>query len=184
MFSRRLRSMLQSTNEQLAPKAIRPNIARQKMLESQVKTKGNYDRTARKLTPLKIGDSVHVQRDKLWEPAKVISKYNEHSYNVQTHQGGIYRRNRKFLNKTPPETFQLPELPVQPIEKRQRRSQISSSDTPSTNPKAPQEPQNVAIKSPAEVPGSSTNQPPSCIKTRSGREVRPNQKYSGSDWVK
>ena len=49
------------------------------MMESQVKTKENYDRTARKLTPLKMGDSVHVQRDKLWEPAKVISQYNEHS---------------------------------------------------------------------------------------------------------
>ena len=104
---------------------------------------------------------------------------------MQTPQGGIYRRNRKFLNKTPPETFQLPEPPVQPIKKRQTRSQVSSSDTPSTDPKAPQEPQNVAIKSPAEVPGSSINQPPpTCIKTRSGPEVRPNQKYSDNDLVK
>ena len=44
------------------------------MMESQVKAKENYDRTAQKLTPLNIGDSVHVQRDKLWEPAKVISQ--------------------------------------------------------------------------------------------------------------
>lgn len=183
MFSRRLRSMLPSTNEQLAPKAIKPYIARKKMLESQVKTKENYDRTARKLTPLKTGDSVHVQRDKLWEPAKVISQHNEHSYNVQTPQGGIYRRNRKFLNKTPPETSPLPEPPVQPIEKRQTRSQISNSDTPSTNPKSPQEPQNIAIKSPAKVPDPGKNQPQP-IKTRSGREVRPNQKYIGNDWVK
>ena len=116
MFSRRLRSMLPSTNEQLAPKTVRPNIARKKMLESQVKTRENYDRTAQKLTPLKKGDSVHVQRDKLWELAKVISQCNEHSYNVQTPQDGIYRRNRKFLNKTPRETFQLPERHVQPIE--------------------------------------------------------------------
>ena len=122
-------------------------------MESQVKTKENYDRMAQKLTSLKIGDSVHVQRDKLWEPAMVISQYKEHSYNVQTPQGGIYRR---FLNKTPPETFHLPEPPVQPVEKRQTKSQVSSSDTPSTNPNAPQEPQNAAIKSPAKVLGSST----------------------------
>ena len=120
MFSHRLRSMLSSTNEQLAPKAISLNIARMKMLESQIKTKENCDRMAWTLTVLKIGDSVHVQTDKLWEPAKVISQYKEHSYNMQTPQGGIYRRNRKFLNKTPAETSPLPEPPVQPIKKHQK----------------------------------------------------------------
>ncbi|MEW8548052.1 MAG: RNase H-like domain-containing protein [Candidatus Thiodiazotropha sp.] len=186
MFSRRLRSLLPSTNEQLAPKAISPKVARKKMIESQTKAKEHYDKTARKLTPLKIGESVHVQRDKHWEPANVISQHNEHSYNVQTPQGAVYLRNRKFLNKTPARTFPLPEQPAQPVGKYQTRSQVSFSDAASANINSPKEPQNVAIKAPATVPNSCTQEqpPPTCIKTRSGREVRPNQKYIGNDWVK
>ena len=71
------------------------------MKELQIKSKAHYDKNARKLPPLKIGESVHVQKDSLWEPAKIISQHNEHSYNVQTPAGAVYCRNRKFLNKTP-----------------------------------------------------------------------------------
>ena len=152
MFSRRLRSMLPSTNEQLAPQSIDPNKIRKTMQDFQIKTKVNYDRTARKLSPLKVGESVHVQRDKLWEPAKVVSQHNEHSYNVQTPQGANYRRNRKFLNKTP---------------------------------SSPQVMSSPAIKIPAKVPDAYTKQPPpTCIQSRSGRQVRPNPKYIGDDWEK
>ncbi|MCG8048272.1 MAG: hypothetical protein N0E48_22075, partial [Candidatus Thiodiazotropha endolucinida] len=185
MFSRRLRSMLPSTNEQLAPRATSSNATRKKMMESQAKTKEHYDRTARKLAPLNIGESVHIQRDKLWEPAKVISQQNEHSYNVKTPQGAVYCRNRKFLNKTPRPNLPHPDPPTQHIEKRQTRSQGSFSDTPSKINNTQQEPQNTAINAPADVPDSNSNQPQSaCNKTRSGREVRPNQRYIGNDWVK
>ena len=41
MFSRRLRSMLPSTNEQLAPQSIDPNKIRKTMQDFQIKTKVN-----------------------------------------------------------------------------------------------------------------------------------------------
>ena len=105
LMGRRLRSILPSTNKQLMPKTVDPNKARKKMTEQQNKTKQHYDKTARKLPPLKVGEPVHIQRDKFWEPAKVVSQHNEHSFKVRTPEGATYRRNRKFLNKTPQLTF-------------------------------------------------------------------------------
>jgi hypothetical protein len=35
------------------------------------------------------------------EPAKVITHHNELSFNVQTPDGVVYRRNCRFLNKAP-----------------------------------------------------------------------------------
>ena len=105
LMGRRLRSILPSTNKQLMPKTVDPNKARKKMTEQQNRTKQHYDKTARKLPPLKVGEPVHIQRDKFWEPAKVVSQHNEHSFKVRTPEGATYRRNRKFLNKTPHLTF-------------------------------------------------------------------------------
>ena len=59
------------------------------MRETQVKSKGYYDKRARPLSKL------HVGKGKTWEPAKVVSQ-----------DGGIFRRNRKFFNKTGEKTGQ------------------------------------------------------------------------------
>ena len=71
------------------------------MKELQAKSKAHYDKTARRLPPLKTGESVHVQKNSLWEPANIISQHNEHSYNVRTPAGAMYCRNSKILNITP-----------------------------------------------------------------------------------
>ena len=85
------------------------------MIESQNKSKQHYDMSSRKLQPLKVGEPVHVQREKNWEP-----------------DGAIYRRNRKYLNKTPAQTLSQPEsVPkVQQAEPRQTRSQTALSTAP------------------------------------------------------
>ena len=105
LMDRRLRSILPSTNKQLMPETVDPNKAHKKMTEQQNKTKQHYDKTARKLPPLKVGEPMHIQRDKYWEPAKVVSQHNEHFFKVRTPEGATYRRNRKFLDKTPQLTF-------------------------------------------------------------------------------
>ena len=161
------------------------------MIELQNKSKKHHDTSARKLPSLKVGESVRVQRGKNWEPAKVISQFNDHSFNIQTPDGAIYRRNRKYLNKTPAQTLPQPEsVPkVQQTEPRRTRSKTDISTAPKTQPEpvSPQEPQNVAIKIPANIQDAKTKTqlpPPTCIKTRSGREIRPNKKYTEDNWVK
>ena len=68
----RLQSILPSTNKQLTSKTVNPNIAKKKMKELQIKSKAQFDKNAWKLSPLEIGELVHVQKDSLWEPAKMI----------------------------------------------------------------------------------------------------------------
>ena len=155
------------------------------MIESQNKSKQHYNMSSRKLPPLNVGESVHVQREKNWEPAKAISQFNDHSFNIQTPDGAIYRRNRKYLNKTPEQTLPQPEsVPkVQQTEPRQTRSQTAPKSQP--EPIFPQEPENVSIKIPANIQDAKSQlPPPTCTKTRSGREIRPNKKYTGDNWVK
>ena len=190
LFSRRLRTLLPSTNEQLAPKVINSNFTRRKMIESQNKSKQHYNVSSRKLPSLKAGESVHVQREKNWVPAKVISQFNDRSFNIQTHDGAIYRRNRKYLNKTPAQTLSQPESvqKVQQAELRQTRSQTALSAAPKSQPEpiSHPEPENVAIKIPANIQDAKSQlPPPTCtLKTRSGQEIRPNKKYTGDNWVK
>ena len=190
LFSRRLRTLLPSTNEQLAPVVFDSNFARRKMMESQNKSKQHYNVSSRKLPPLKAGESVHVQREKNWEPAKVISQFNDRSFNIQTHDGTIYRRNCKYLNKTPAQTLSQPESvqKVPQAEPRQTRSQTALSAAPKSQsePISHPEPENVAIKIPANIQDAKSQlPPPTCtLKTRSGREIRPNKKYTGDNWVK
>ena len=186
LMGRRLRSILPSTNKQLMPKTVDPNKARKKMTEQQNKTKQHYDKTARKLPPLKVGEPVHIQRDKFWEPAKVVSQHNEHSFKVRTPEGATYRRNRKFLNKTPQLTFsqdtpttQIRTAPLNdpPNSTVATPSKVQDSRANVTSPQVPQlEPNNLAVKSPAKIRDSPTI-------TRSGRQVKPNKLFCGGDWV-
>ena len=191
LMGRRLRSILPSTNKQLTPKTVNPNFAKKKMKELQIKSKAHYDKNARKLPPLKIGESVHVQKDSLWEPAKIISQHNEHSYNVQTPAGAVYCRNRKFLNKTPQTS--MPQFPPVELPTSQQKTKRVTTDTPAipesnANFKSPQEPQkepdNVVIKSPVKIKDSEIHNQSTPMKTRSGRLVQPNKLYSGEEWVK
>ena len=77
--------------------------------------------------------------------------YNEYWFSVETPEGAIYRRNRKFLNKTPNQILPQPEPEptVQQKETRQTRSHSAISNPPISPQEAfsPPEPQNVTIES-------------------------------------
>ena len=103
LMGRRLRSILPSTKNNIHLKRSIQVLPKRKYKncrsdQKPIMTKKKKKKKARKLLPLKIGESVHVQKDNLWEPAKIISEHNEYSYNVQTPAGAVYCRNRKFLN--------------------------------------------------------------------------------------
>ena len=77
--------------------------------------KQNYDRwCSQELPPLKIGQKVRLQKDKVWVPATVVSKHKTpRSYIITDHSGSIYRRNRRHLRESqsaniPEESNDLP----------------------------------------------------------------------------
>lgn len=171
LMGRRTKSILPVTNSQLMPQNVNHKTARNKMIEQQIKTKTYFDKTARKLPSINVGQNVRVQRNKLWEPGKIISQHNDHSFNVQTPDGSIYRRNRVFINDSKQQAISSkPDMPNQPPLK-----------PVSTSPIKPQSRDETSIKSPminSEESGKSV------IRTRSGREVKPVKLYSGEEWTK
>ncbi|KAK3752705.1 hypothetical protein QZH41_006610 [Actinostola sp. cb2023] len=68
--------------------------------KKQAEQKANYDRSATPLPSLHTGETVRIQRDGDWKPAKVIEVADTpRSYRVETPDGAVYRRNRKHLHQ-------------------------------------------------------------------------------------
>ena len=99
-MSRQLRSTLPVTAVHLNPKVSQQSNVRQKMLNTQNKSKSNYDKHTKPLMQLNIGEPIRIRQGKVWKPAIVINKVNDRSYQVKTQSGAIYRRNRNHLLKS------------------------------------------------------------------------------------
>jgi Integrase zinc binding domain/Integrase core domain len=158
LMSRRLRSILPTTNNQLKPELVDIKSARESMQAMRAKSKAYHDRNAKPLPPLKPGDRVTYQNGNIWEPAKIVSPYNSRSYVIETPDGVQYRRNRKFINK-------------------------SGTDQHSAAPA-----KNVPCAPPLPVQSftpknSQTNSRQQYV-TSKGREVRPPAVYLNNEWVK
>ena len=107
---------------------------------------------------LQIGDRVMFQKKPgdNWERAKVIRKYNDRSFEIQTSDGALYRRNRVFINKSNSDHNLNPS--VQQNHKEDKSFQVQPvKDSVSTNAK-----QNYI--------------------TRSGREVKPLRSLPKNEW--
>ena len=110
LMSRRLRSNLPLAGKMLEPDV--PEGVRARLHYRQQRQKKIYDKTARTLPNLKLGDVVRYQKGHLWKPAVVVDKLsNPRSYNIRTDTGTILRRNRRHLRITseapPPPTSVL-----------------------------------------------------------------------------
>jgi len=99
--SRRTRTQLPISSE-----LLKPEVAKGIVVETQHrkdKAKQQYDKTAKELPELVVGQSVRIQPTKhraLWKKAMVMKKVGIRSYLVKTNEGQIYRRNRKHLRQT------------------------------------------------------------------------------------
>ena len=111
LFSRQIRSTLPITSKQLEPKVSNKSVLKQKMQTSQVKSKQYYDRSAKAMKPLTLGEGVRIRNGKFWKPAVVKEKLNDRSYVLETQDGGIYRRNRRHLLKSNEKPFQILDPP-------------------------------------------------------------------------
>ena len=100
-MSRQLRSVLPTTKSSLIPHQIPTKLVKDKLQQNKICEKISYDKNAKALPQLNIGDSARIQyQNKTWQPALVTDKHNDRSYTVETPEGVSYRRNRQHLLKT------------------------------------------------------------------------------------
>ncbi|MEW8545662.1 MAG: hypothetical protein AB2693_19245 [Candidatus Thiodiazotropha sp.] len=91
IFSRRLLSNIPVIRNQLLPETPNPEEVKEKSQLSKQDQKKYFDRHAKPLTPLEIGQSARIQADdKTWKPAVVTHKHNDRSYSVKTTDGAVY----------------------------------------------------------------------------------------------
>ena len=101
LMSRRTRTLIPTTDKLLEPQVaqgVQEDIKHRKQ-----KAKFQYDKTAKDLPELNIGEPVRLQADipkQPWRMATCLQKVGPRSYIVQTDEGQKYRRNRKFLRTT------------------------------------------------------------------------------------
>jgi len=96
LMSRHLRSGLPITVTMLQP-FVNEGV-REKLKQRQQQQKYRYDKQAKPLSNLQPKDVVRYQTGRTWKPAIVISNHSSpRSYNIQTSQGTILRRNRYHL---------------------------------------------------------------------------------------
>ena len=99
--SRRYRSVLPSTHQQLLPKVVDRSKVKVKLEQRHVRQKHYFDKGSKNLKPLEVGESVRLKHNnKTWQSAVVTEKHSNRSYIVETEAGNCYRRNRRFLQKT------------------------------------------------------------------------------------
>jgi transposase InsO family protein len=75
LMSRRLRSILPATGQQLKPQTVNADMAKKALQHKQQRQKFYYDRNAAPLKPLYTGESVRVQqKDGRWKPAVITGQ--------------------------------------------------------------------------------------------------------------
>ena len=169
LMNRRLRTTLPAANTLLLPQAIDVKEVRRKLQNCHERQKKYFDRQSKPLKPLEVGNRVRVQFDKQWKPGNITDIHSDRFYIVQTDDGGIYRRNRKFLFKNKDQN-----------EKSQSdHFQCLASSSENEHNSAKQLPENLNKN------GSGSNQqPPDVCVTRSGRTVKPNKYLIDPVWQK
>jgi hypothetical protein len=151
LFGRRLRTKLPTTAASLNPaySSYKPQLQRR-----QQQQKVQYDRGSHPLPPLQPGDTVRVRHNNQWVPAQVKTSHSApRSYIVETSAGGVLRRNRRHLLKTPASSAAAPTSRAIP----------SAASPSSTAPNAP----TSAVSPSSAAPNDAV------LRTRSGRAVRP-----------
>ena len=152
-MSRRLRSILPTTTQQLRPRVTPTDTVRARRETCQQRQKQHYDRSTRPLSTLNAGAPIRFQQgDGTWKPATVVRPAETpRSYHIETDDGQSFRRNRRHLLDSRAPTTQQPE---------------TSEDNPVTARENPDGQQHHA--------GSASELEP-CQRTRYGRVIKPRQ---------
>ncbi|XP_052804520.1 uncharacterized protein LOC128234361 [Mya arenaria] len=170
LMGRQLRSVISTIKENVTPKIPDHDYVKQFLSEQKQKDKRLYDKKAKTLQPIQVGDSLRIRLGKLWKPATCIAKHSERSFTVQTPDGGEYRRKRVHLLKTN-ETPQTPLISDDDLEILQDSFTRDNSPTVENNVNIPGTSLDNAPESPELDISSSTSTKPYI--TRSGRVIKP-----------
>ena len=105
LLNRRTKTPLPTSRALLQPRVTYPGKDQQNLAKRQEEQVRYFNQGARSLRELAEGDVVRMKPfrlgDKVWKKATVTARLDERSYNVETSDGGVYRRNRCNLRKTP-----------------------------------------------------------------------------------
>lgn len=103
LMGRRTKTLIPTTEQLLKPKIIKPEIVQQEITKSKKRQKYYYDRHAKPLSKLNVGDHVSLQLEGKWRPAVVtsVSQQAPRSYFITTPEGQTYRRNRRHIKLLP-----------------------------------------------------------------------------------
>ena len=109
LYNRRTRTLLPVT-----AKALKPKLAQgthEKIKKDRMRQAKYYDQSAKALPVLEEGDCVRMQPFKLgenkWKKGTIVKRLDDRSYQVQTKNGAVYRRNRVHLRHTKENPIEL-----------------------------------------------------------------------------
>ncbi len=143
LMSRRTKTMLPSTETLLKPQVPDTEEQQRFLRQQQLKQAQYYNKTAKDLPKLAIGDVVRMKpiknHERIWRKAIVTQKVDDRSYVVETPEEGTYRRNRYHLRKT---KEAAPPKQVEPVV-------VTPADKP-VDP--PEQPEPAASLTPPTVP--------------------------------
>ncbi|XP_063951721.1 uncharacterized protein K02A2.6-like [Lytechinus pictus] len=149
LMSRRTRTGLPTPDVLLMPHVV-PNVPEQIKLRKQ-KAKLQYDRGAKDLPELRIGQGVLLQPDlphQPWRQAVCRKILGDRSYLVQTDDGHQFRRNRRFLRATANSAPEAPSTEPTEVEHQRQRTRLQSSSEERTGRSSAIEQQEVTQESP------------------------------------
>lgn len=110
-FGRLLRSKLPVLNSSLMRNTVSESDVQEKIKEKREKQKYYYDRNARAMSVLSVGDLVIFKKTgKDWHHGTIMGNVNDRSYIIQDSFGNYYRRNRRFIAKTTRNDFNASDL--------------------------------------------------------------------------
>ena len=100
LMGRRTKTLLPTSANLLEPKTIKAKSVNRDIGKRQ-QQKRYFDRHAKPLTPVSVGDDVLVQSDAGWKPVVITGIADApRSYTLTTREGQTYRRNRKYIRKS------------------------------------------------------------------------------------
>ena len=176
LHSRRTRTLLPTTNTLLQPEV--PIEVTEEIELRRQRAKAYFDKGARRLPPLEIGETVRLQpQDKngIWQKASIVKKVAERSYLVKTAEGHMFRRNRKFLRATgevADEVLSQPWIPTEADEDSNSSEAQQSSSEPQGAEQEQSEYQPTAVSSSDVRQGSQEATAGTETVTRQGRVIR------------
>ena len=173
-FNRRTRTLLPMCNKLLRPQLNLESDIRE-LNKQKLKQKVCHDKNAKDLKQLHEGDTVvmkpHTLNKKEWTRGTVVNKRSSRSYEIQTDDGAVSRRNRVHLRRAEPQaTSECPEAAEQPAPQP-----ASSPKQVKVQKQVLSSPKPAVQKQTFPVPEVTETQAPAPIVTRSGRVSKRNQ---------